>query len=86
MTLADCKWHAAAPGLNPSACRAPDRPCQPVFCGQVLTCTESATSEYSTTSQCLSALLGSAMESEVYPRRHQIKKENPCTYTRSTAR
>jgi len=36
-----------------------DRPCQPSFLmDQVLTCTESATSEYSTASQCLSALLG----------------------------
>ena len=35
-----------------------DRPCQPFSFDQVLACTESATSEYSTTSQCLSALLG----------------------------
>jgi len=53
-----------------------DRPCQPPFCGQVLTCTESATSEYLATSHCLSALLGPARESEVYPspRRPHFKK------------
>ena len=36
------------------------------FCGQVLACTESATSEYSVTSQCLSAILGPARESDVF--------------------
>ena len=46
-----------------------NHPCQPSFCGQVLACTESATSEYSTMFQCLVALLGPAMESEVDPRR-----------------
>jgi len=35
-----------------------DCQCQPSFCWQVLVCTESATSKYATTSQCLSALLG----------------------------
>jgi len=47
------------------------------FGGQVLQCTEFATSEYSTTSQCLSALLGPARESEVYPRRPQMEKKRP---------
>jgi len=48
---------------------------------QVLACTESATSEYSTTSQCLSALLvtGPARESEVYSKRPQMEK-NQRTY------
>ena len=51
---------------------------------QVLACTESATvtSEYSTTSHCLSALLGTTRESEVYPRRAQmvLEKEDQRTY------
>jgi len=51
-----------------------DRPCQPSFCRQVLACTKSATSEYSIKSQCSSALLGPARESEVYPRHPQMKK------------
>jgi len=38
--------------------RTVDRPCQPSLCDKILACTKSATSEYSSTSQCLSALLG----------------------------
>ena len=39
-------------------------------------CTESATSKYLPTSQCLSALLGSARESEVYPGRSHTGKRH----------
>ena len=39
---------------------------------QVLACTESATSEYSTTSQCAT---GPVRESEVYPERSQMEKK-----------
>jgi len=49
-------------------------PCQPSFCGQVLACTESATLKYWTRSQYLSALLGAARDSQVYPRRPQMEK------------
>jgi len=43
------------------------RSIQPFLCGQILACTESATSEHSTTSLCISVLLGPAKESEVWP-------------------
>jgi hypothetical protein len=39
---------------------------------QVLACTESATSEYSTTSQCAT---GPVRESQVYPERPQMEKK-----------
>jgi len=52
-----------------------DRPCHLSFCGQFTACTESATSEYSITSQSLTALLGLAKENEVYPRRPQMEKK-----------
>jgi len=61
LTLAasDCEWRAAAPGpfRLPRARPSMSAVFWPGF-DQGLTCTESATSEYSTTSQCLSALLG----------------------------
>ena len=41
------------------------RSIQPSLCGQILACTESATSEHSTSSLCISVLLGPAKESEV---------------------
>jgi len=58
LILADCKWRAAAPVLR--ALRLPRARLSrsAIFCEQVLACKESATSEYSTTSQCLGALLG----------------------------
>ena len=62
LTLAQGQSPAASAWLKPL--RLPRaRPCtSDVFLlNQVLTCTESATSECSTTSQCLSALLGPAV-------------------------
>jgi len=49
--------HVCSKGNQRSSIHRPG-PCQPSFCGQVLACTESATSEYWTRSQYLSALLG----------------------------
>jgi len=65
-------------GYSPSACRAPDRPCQPSFRKKVLACTESATSENSITSQCLSGLSRPGeSHGEVCPRRPQMETNEP---------
>ena len=58
LTLADCEWRAAALGLKPLRLPRARPSMSASFCDQVLAYTKSVTSEYSTTSQCLSALLG----------------------------
>ena len=55
---------------------------------QVLACTESATSQYSTLSQCLRALLGRpGNQSKIYPKRPQVEKKTntPITPIRTLA-
>jgi len=52
LTLADCEWHAAAPWIEPLAERPTVHVSRLLF-DEVLACTEFATSEYSTASQCL---------------------------------
>jgi len=47
-----------------------NRSFQPSFCGQVLAYKESATSEYSTASQCLSVLLGPGRENTFFALGH----------------
>jgi len=58
LRLADCDWRAAASQLKPLRLPHAQPSMSTVFCGQVLTSTESATSGQSTGSQCLSALPG----------------------------